>query len=232
MGQSFPVFLRGIMHVLRRFISSQTPKVHFLLKAVDDRPFRLLDVGAGNHSPSKTKRLFPACEYHGLDLNKDYSYDDEDERALAGFYEMDLTQLRFESIPDNYFDYITMAHIIEHLHNGDEVIRGLTEKLKPGGYIYIEFPGIRSTKLPSMEGSLNFHDDKTHVRVYSHTEVGGVLRSKGFTVIQSGTRRSWAYVFATPFRAAAALLRGRKVQGNVLWDLMGFAEFVFARKNG
>ena len=218
------------MNALRRFISTRTPKNYFLQKAVGNRPFRLLDVGAGNHSPSKSVRLFPACEYHGLDLNKDYSYNAEDERALAGFYELDLTKLQFEAIPDQYFDYITMAHVIEHLYNGDEVIRGLAEKLRPGGHIYIEFPGARSKRLPSMEGSLNFHDDKTHVRVYSHREVGDVLKSAGFRVIRSGTRRSWAYVFATPFRIASTLLRGRKVQGNMLWDLMGFAEFVYAQK--
>lgn len=218
------------MNALRRFISLQTPKVRFLQKAVSNQPFRLLDVGAGNHSPSKTKRLFPACEYHGLDLNKDYSYDADDESALAGFYEMDLTALRFESIPDNYFDYITMAHIIEHLHNGDAVIRGLAQKLKPGGHIYIEFPGKRSTKLPSMRGTLNFYDDKTHVRVYSHAEVGVILKDAGFSVLQAGIRRSWAYVLATPFQTAFALMRGKKVQGNMLWDLLGFAEFVFARK--
>lgn len=219
------------MNALRRFASTRTPKNYFLQKAMGDRPFRLLDVGAGNHSPSKTTRLFPACEYHGLDLNKDYSYSVEDERALKCFYEMDLTALSFESIPDSYFDFITMAHIIEHLHNGDEVIRGLAKKLKPGGYIYIEFPGKRSTKLPSMYGSLNFYDDKTHVRVYSHTEVGDVLLGTGFSILRSGMRRSWAYVIATPVRAAAYLLRGKKMHGNVLWDLLGFAEFVFARKN-
>lgn len=220
------------MNALRRFASTRTPKNYFLQKAVGDRPFRLLDVGAGNHSPSKTMRLFPACEYYGLDLNKDYSYNADDERALKGFYEMDLTELRFETLPDSYFDFITMAHIIEHLHNGDEVIRGLATKLKPGGFIYIEFPGRRSTQLPSMYGSLNFHDDKTHVRVYSHTEVSSLLKNAGFSVLRSGTRRSWAYVFATPFRAASALLLGKKMQGNMLWDLLGFAEFVFAQKKG
>src|ERR1051325_10422867 len=104
---------------IARSLSLQTPKFRHMQKAFGQKPFRLLDVGAGNHSPSKTTSLFPGCEYYGLDLNKDYNYNEADSRALKGFYEMDLTKLELDVIPDNFFDYINMAHIIEHLHNGD-----------------------------------------------------------------------------------------------------------------
>ncbi|NBV95614.1 MAG: methyltransferase domain-containing protein, partial [Actinobacteria bacterium] len=72
--------------------------------------------------------------------------------------------------PDNYFDGIWMVHVIEHLHNGDAVIQHLLPKLKSGGFLYIEYPGQKSTTLPSMHGTLNFKDDPTHVRVYSVNE--------------------------------------------------------------
>ena len=219
------------MNTLRRFAATRTPKTHFLGKTFEaNEAFRLLDVGSGNHSPSKTKLLFPNCEYHGLDLNLTYAYDAADKEALDAFYEMDLTLLQFESIPDDYFDFIRMVHVIEHLHNGEEVLFGLSKKLKVGGLIYLEYPGKRSTRLPSMRGSLNFYDDKSHVRVYDHQSLGMGLKQWGFDIISSGMRRSWAYIFAIPLRVMAALLRGRAVQGNVFWDLLGFAEFVFARK--
>jgi len=218
------------MNALRRFASTRTPKNFFLQKAVGNRPFRLLDVGAGNHSPSKTVRLFPQCEYHGLDLSKDERYNAADEAALAGFYVMDLTALQFEAIPDAYFDYINIAHVIEHLHNGDAVLRGLAKKLKSGGHIYIEYPGQRSTRLPSMHNTLNFYDDATHVRVYTVPEVESVLKGEGFRVLASGTRRSWSYILAIPARVLQAWIGRKKVQGNVFWDLLGFAEYVFARK--
>ena len=123
-----------------------------------------------------------------------------------------------------------MAHIIEHLHNGDEVLVKLLPKLKPGGYIYIEYPGQRSTKLPSMYGTLNFHDDPTHVRVYSTKEIGNVLKNHNCEVISSGHRRSWAYILFTPFHILSFAMRGKKIPGAVFWDLLGFAEYVFARK--
>lgn len=215
----------------KKFISTRTPKFYFMKKAMDNKPFALLDIGAGNHSPSKTQSLFPNCEYHGLDLNKDYSYDAADETALKGFYEMDLTMLEYDSIPGNYFDYINMAHIIEHLHNGDKVLQMMASKLKQNGYIYIEYPGKQSTRLPSMKGSLNFYDDETHVRIYSYKEVSEILRNNGFTVLSAGMRRSWYYIFMMPARILGYVIKGKKIPGNVFWDLLGFAEYVYARKN-
>ena len=76
------------------------------------QPFRLLDIGAGNYSASKTKNIFPACEYHGVDMEKDYNNNEEDFKLMAAFYEMDLTLLDFSTIPDNYFDAINMVHVI------------------------------------------------------------------------------------------------------------------------
>lgn len=210
--------------------SFATPKWRFLRKAVGNKSFRLLDVGSGNHSPSKTTALFPNCEYHGMDQTMDYGYSEADKTIMKGFYDNDLTKLDFATVPDGYFDFIMMAHIIEHLHNGDEVIVALSQKLKPGGHIYIEYPGQKSTQLPSMRGSLNFHDDETHVRVYNVPELNVLLFGNGFKVLSSGTRRSWPYILTTPVRALASLAQNGYVAGNVFWDLMGFAEYVYARK--
>jgi SAM-dependent methyltransferase len=187
-------------------------------------------VGAGNHSASKTKRLFPNCEYHGIDLNRNFNNDEQDFAVMNAFYEMDLSLLQFESIPNNYFDFIRMTHIIEHLPNGDEVIKNLLSKLKAGGYIYIEYPGLKSTKLPSMNGTLNFYDDPTHVRVYSVNELSSLLTNNNCSVLSSGTRHNWIFLLATPFRVLANFLKGKKPGANMFWDLLGFAEFVFAGK--
>src|SRR5262249_29874320 len=119
-----------------------------------DRPFTLLDVGAGNHSAQLARQWFPHCRYSGIDRERGYSNDAADFAAMERFFELDLTTLRFDAIPDAAYDVILMAHVIEHLHNGDEVLRGLAPKLRPGGMIYVEFPGPRSLRLPSKKGTL------------------------------------------------------------------------------
>lgn len=215
---------------MRRLLQKQIPKFYYLWKFFDNKQFTLLDVGSGNHSASKTKNLFPDCEYHGIDIDRNFNNDERDFEACHSFYEMDLSQLEFGTIPDNYFDFIRMTHVIEHLHNGDKVIECLAPKLKSGGYIYIEYPGARSLTLPSMHGTLNFHDDPTHVRVYSVPELRKLLGKNGFDILSSGTRRSPAFLAAMPLRILGSWVRGRKLQANIFWDLLGFAEYVLARK--
>lgn len=215
---------------LKAFSSSFINKFIYLKRAFGNKPFRLLDIGAGNHSASKAKSVFKNCEYHGVDREKDYNNTGDDFKQMDAFYEMDLTKLDFSSIPDNYFDALLMVHVIEHLYNGDEVIKGLLPKLKSGGYIYLEYPGEKSTRLPSMPGTLNFKDDITHVRVYSVKELSALLQANGCKVLKGGIRRNIWFMMAMPFKILKCWVTGKKLQGNIFWDVLGFAEFVWVQK--
>lgn len=195
-----------------------------------DRPFRLLDVGAGNHAATLAKACFPACHYTGIDRDRSYNNDPEDFAAMDGFFEMDLEDLEFGAIPDAGFDVIQMAHVLEHLPRGDEVLRRLLPKLAPGGMIYVEFPGSRSLRLPSMRGTLNFHDDPTHVRLFTAAEVAGILGQEGLTVREAGVRRDWRGIVFLPLKVAHAWWRYRFIPGSAFWDVLGFAEYVIAEK--
>lgn len=205
-------------------------KFRFLPNKFKQQTFNLLDVGAGSHSATKTKGQFPLCNYFGIDITKEYENDDADFKAMSGFYQMDLTALNFSEIPDGFFDVIIMSHIIEHLHNGDKVIEGLLPKLKSGGYIYIEYPSQRSTKLPSMKRTLNFYDDPTHVRIYNVKEISTLLEHNNCTVLQGKTRRYWPYIALLPATIVSETIKYGFVPGGVFWDVTGFAEYVFAQK--
>ena len=205
-------------------------KFKYLRRSFGNQPFKLLDIGAGNNSASKICSVFPACEYHGLDQDKTYNNSEADFKIMKAFYEVDLTKLDFSMIPDSYFDGIWMTHVIEHLPNGDEVVAGLIPKLKAGGFFYIEYPGKKSTTLPSMYGTLNFYDDNSHVRIYSVGELSEVYQPAGCTVIASGTRRNWYYIAAMPLLMLNSLLRKGRLEGMNFWDLLGFAEFLYVRK--
>jgi SAM-dependent methyltransferase len=221
----------NIRIAFRRLIRGRNSKFIYLERSFHNKPFKLLDVGVGNHSASKTVSLFPDCEYYGVDLNKDYNNDENDFKVMKCFYEMDLTKLDFHSIPDNFFDGIWIVHVIEHLHNGDKVIENLLKKLKAGGFMYIEYPGIRSTKLPSMYGTLNFKDDLSHVRVYSVKELSDLFEENNTEVIRGGIRRNIYFILLAPFRIVGRWIRGKKLIGNIFWDILGFAEFVYVRKS-
>jgi Methyltransferase domain len=216
---------------LKVIASGFVSKISYLRKSFGKKSFKLLDIGAGNHSASKIKKVFPNCEYHGVDLERDYNNSESDFALMTAFYEMDLTKLDMSVIPDNYFDGIWMVHVIEHLFNGDEVILSLLPKLKSSGFLYIEYPGKKSMTLPSMYGTLNFKDDPTHVRLYGVSELTQLLERNGCRVVKGGTRRNIWFMMAMPFRIISDLLRGKKLQGNIFWDITGFAEYVWVQKN-
>jgi 2-polyprenyl-3-methyl-5-hydroxy-6-metoxy-1,4-benzoquinol methylase len=145
--------------------------VKCLRRHFGDRPFRLLDAGAGNHSATTISLLLPRCEYYGIDITRDYSNTEEDFALMKNFWELDLAQLSFDAVPDNFFDAITMVHVLEHLYNGGDLVLGaLLGKLRQGGLVYLEYPRFQSTRLPSMRETLNFFDDETHCRIYTLTQ--------------------------------------------------------------
>ena len=190
----------------------------------------ILDVGAGSHSPTITKKWLPNCHYSGIDISKSYDNDEEDFKAMDEFFEMDLTKLEFGNIPDNKYDLIVMSHVIEHLHNGDKVISGLLSKLKKGGIIYIEFPSERSVNFPSMRETLNFYDDKTHCRIYTVKEVSSLLTENKMMILAGGVKRQWINILVMPVKIIIQLVTKGYVRAGVFWDLYGFAEYVIAQK--
>lgn len=194
-----------------------------------DRSFRLLDVGCGNHSATSTKRYFPNCLYYGVDRDS-YNNDERDFAAMERFFRIDLESGELDALPDGFFDVIICAHVIEHLRNGIEVVAKLQSKLAPGGRIYIEFPSVASLNLPSMDGTLHFCDDPTHVRLYSLLEICNVLLDGGLRIIAAGRRRDALMVALFPLMFVAGLWRYRKVTSFGLWDPLGFAEFVYAER--
>lgn len=201
-----------------------------LRKEFGNRPFRLLDVGAGNHAATFLTDRFPNCEYYGIDITRNYNNDEKDFSRMKGFWEMDLTKLKFEEIPDAFFDVLYATHIIEHLSNGDLVLAALVGKLRQGGVLYVEYPRFFSTRFPSIRETLNFFDDKTHRRIYSIPELYNILMKNDCWPIRAGVRRNWYTVLLMPVQIPRMYFKRGYLVGADFWDLVGFAEYIFARK--
>ncbi|NNJ55163.1 MAG: class I SAM-dependent methyltransferase [Bacteroidia bacterium] len=206
-------------------------RIHLLRKYSPTKQCEVLDIGSGSHSATITKKHFPSCHYTGVDRDQNYDNDPADVANMDNFIQLDLTELQFDGIKDNHYDIIVMSHIIEHLYNGDEVVRLLQTKLKKGGIFYVEFPCEASTKFPSKKGTLNFYDDETHVRIYSIEEVSSIFKTGGFNVLKSGKNRRLINILLMPIKIVWQKLRLGYVKGGVYWDWYGFADYVVAKKN-
>lgn len=203
------------------------PQFRFLPRELRATEIKLLDVGCGNHSPTIARDWLPQVRYYGLD-RVIYNNDEADLGSMEKMYEIDIQTDSLEEIPNEFFDLIVFNHVIEHVRNGLEILQQLAAKLKPGGKIYVEFPGVRSLALPSIPNTLQFCDDPTHVRVYSVQEVANTLLAHNIQILKAGTRRVWLRIILLPITLPITYLKGNPAVA--LWDLLGFGEYVYGRK--
>ena len=193
----------------------------------------MLDVGCGINSFAVTQYWLPDAEYYGVDHRREEP--DEYYEGMKGFFEVNLERDDLRAIPDSFFDVIIFSHVIEHLDNGLAVVRKLTRKLAPRGYIYIETPSIRTLALPSADGFLNFHDDSTHKRLYDIKEIANELMSADVRIVRAARRRDPVGVFvlgpiAIVYNVFYYFRHNRRLYGRALWDLLGVADFVLGQK--
>jgi len=194
--------------------------------------FAMLDIGTVGGAVSMAKLWFPKCRYYGLDVI-DNHLTAQDHAAMDGFFLADLETDNLDRLQDGFFDIIVMSHVVEHISNALDVLAILPRKLKPGGLIYIEFPSVRSLNLPNARHTLNFSDDPTHIRIYDVRDIANVLMANGLRIIRAGRRREWLRVclsFLSFPQQIITYMREGRLHGIGLWDLMGFADFVYAHK--
>lgn len=217
----------------RTYYKLFNPKFSYILKRKKITiKHNILDIGCGGDSPYQTKIIFPFSRYVGLDRDFNYHNSHKSINLIDRKIKHDLnSDIKFleKSLDNESFDIIIFNHTIEHTFKGLEILELVTRKLKPEGCIYIEFPSIRSLSLPSTRGTLNFCDDRTHLRLYSIQEVANILLSNNCNIIKGGRRLNWISIFTLPLRLLICFVR-KKSPAGILWDLFGFADFVFGYK--
>jgi SAM-dependent methyltransferase len=208
-------------------------KFQFARKNFNNFPISILDIGCGNHSPSLTKRWFPKSTYHGVDI-QEYRLNNSDHYAMDRFYLVGPDGVSgYDVIPDEFYDFIIMNHVIEHIRDQSNAIRTACKKLKPGGIIWIAFPSPSSLNFPSAVGTLNFCDDPSHVRVCDVMGISNMLLDNNVSIIRGGKSRDFvrfiAGLIVFPLAIWTKLSTG-KIQVHGLWYLFGFEDRVIGRK--
>jgi 2-polyprenyl-3-methyl-5-hydroxy-6-metoxy-1,4-benzoquinol methylase len=193
---------------------------------------RILDIGCGNNSPSTTKQWFPGAHYSGADIEQ-YNNNAEDIKAMDAFYLLGTDGSGYSEIPDAHYDYVILHHVVEHMPVPAPILATICSKVKPGGYIWIAFPSLRSLSLPPAEGTLQFCDDSTHVYVPDIREVSNILLANQVRVLHAGRSRSFIRELIGAAVLPLALLRrlvtGR-LSGRGLWYILGFEDHVFGQR--
>jgi SAM-dependent methyltransferase len=207
-------------------------KFLYVRRHLTETALRILDIGCGNNSPGTTKHWFPGCHYSGADIEQ-YHNSEEDLALIDDFYPLRTDGSGYSAIPNNSYDFVILHHVVEHMRDPAPILATVCSKLKPGGYIWIAFPSLRSLSLPSGEGTLQFCDDPTHVYVPGIREISNALLASGVKVIHAGRSRHFARtligVAIFPWALLRKLITG-KFSGRGLWYLLGFEDHVFGQR--
>ena len=218
----------------RAAISHCPMKFRYIRRRLTSSSPRILDIGCGNHSPSLTKRWFPVCHYSGADIQR-HNFDDADLAAMDEFYLIGADGSGYDSIPDASYDVVILNQVVEHMANPAPIVAKLCGKLKPGGYIWIAFPSLRSLSLPhSVDETLNFCDDPTHVYLPTVPEIANILLANGVSIVHAGrSREGFLTSLSDSFKFGKRLLKRAftgKFSGRGLWYVLGFEDHVLGRR--
>lgn len=154
---------------------------------------KVLDVGAGTGGLVHWKKwgapVRDDIEIYAVDLYKGEFFDKYDGFQVCN---LEIDNIEYDN---EYFDVIIMSHLLEHIKNRIKLLKELYRLLKLGGKAYIEVPTPETLNYPSRfafldkginVSTLNFYDDKTHIRTFDIVDLQKICISNGFKVLETG----------------------------------------------
>jgi O-antigen biosynthesis protein len=165
------------------YSSIQRSEVVALLGAhPPETALRVLELGcACGATLLEVKNRYPNAELYGIELN---------EGAVAiGRRFADIRPMNAElplDYPENFFDYVITADILEHLVDPWRVVANIRPHLKDGGTVIASIPNIMhvSVMRDLLNGRFAYQDagilDRTHLRFFTLTEIDSLFAGAGY----------------------------------------------------
>lgn len=177
-ANAFGAYLLSIMPILRRRIDREFRN----LKKRKGQQSTLLDIGAGS---GDFLLVAQACGWKAIGVDPDPR---AIKRAEALRVDVRLGGVELFKHESNRFEYITLSHVIEHLHDPVAVIDACFRLLKPGGTIWIETPSIEALSRNYFGNNWRGLEAPRHLVLFSHSSIFTTLRSAGFVLIKREAR--------------------------------------------
>ncbi len=138
-------------------------------------PGRLLDVGCGSGTFLQQMQSL-GWDVTGLEPDIATAKWAQD---LHGFPVM-TAPIEEAELPDEYYDVITMSHVIEHVHNPMRVLRLCHRALKPGGLLVVTTPHVDSWGHRLFRESWMHLDPPRHLHLFSVQNLRISVKKTGF----------------------------------------------------
>jgi SAM-dependent methyltransferase len=115
------------------------------------------------------------------------------------------------------FDWITMSHVIEHVHDPTNLLRACHRLLRPGGRIWIETPNLDSLGHSIYGPSWRDLDPPRHLALFTYSSLRQAVSETGFANVQDEPHPP---VCEMIFGASEAIAAGRDPQAHQFAPLL------------
>ncbi|MEJ2613821.1 MAG: methyltransferase domain-containing protein [Ignavibacteriaceae bacterium] len=155
-------------------------------KLINPGSRRILDVGCGKGRLGKILKEKFNAEVWGVEYIEDIaSFAAENlDSVIPGSIEDAIFKL-----PDNYFDTIIFADVLEHLIDPYSVLEKIKSKLSKKGEIVASIPNVRhwSVVKKLLEGDWEYQEfgimDNTHLRFFTRKSIYNMFEKAGYKII-------------------------------------------------
>ncbi|MCU1489682.1 MAG: hypothetical protein JWM85_1087 [Acidimicrobiaceae bacterium] len=147
-----------------------------------DEPLRILELGcACGATLLEIRNRYPNAELFGIELNEG--------AAAVGSRFGDIRAMDAQnplSYEEDFFDYVILADVLEHLSDPWKVLANLKRHLKPTGKVIASIPNVMhfSVLRDVINGSWTYQDagilDRTHLRFFTLSEIEAMFQGAGY----------------------------------------------------
>lgn len=103
--------------------------------------------------------------------------------------------LEDQNFPENHFDAVHSAHVIEHVYDPLSLLRECRRILKPGGTLVVLTPNIESSGHKKFESAWLNLDPPRHLVLFSSNTLRQAAEQVGFKIqrLETTVRSAWVY---------------------------------------
>lgn len=155
-----------------------------LVKEPMEKELHFLEIGCGCGAlMERLKGMYPNAKMYGMELVPEAA------KIASYMGEVLCGNVEDEDFPweKEYFDYIIMGDVLEHLMTPEKVLKKVRNYLKDGGHIIISMPNMKhySVLLPLLRYDVFPYTDsgildRTHVKMYTKTEILKLIEGSGY----------------------------------------------------
>lgn len=157
-----------------------------LIQEEKEKSLNILDIGCGCGGTSLCiKGLYPNAKTYGVEIVPSVA---DIAQHVTELICNDIEQMRFPWA-ENFFDYIIMSDVLEHLRQPSIVLEKLYKHIKPNGHIIVSMPNMKhySVMLPLLiNDEFTYSDsgilDTTHLKMYTKAEILKLISNANYEI--------------------------------------------------